>query len=238
MLTLFDGGQKLYRYYIETIKYKENLNTRISSLSAGLDIDYFTEMIDFRPAFKNQYDNYQEYIYVHELFYIQAITDQNNKVLMYSVTTRDYSFNPKLVLDEMSQDNKKFVVILGQSTFGDVEDYLPESISAGYGARRAWYHEKYYFGNPGLYQNYIIAYNDAGVGSIEDFTILSFDTLDQYNRTEASISPDIKKIRNHIIVNTYSIGNQLGIDGFSAFQFGPDLDQVRLLKLIPKSRRR
>lgn len=113
------------------------------------------------PVFKNQLGKYIEYIFVNPDYYVQAVTNANGKVLLYSVTTRSDSFNPEFNLGVMQEDRKPFVVVLGKTTFGRIQGD-PTQITGGFSNRRQSYREMYYFGNPGLYQNFNLALCDAG----------------------------------------------------------------------------
>jgi hypothetical protein len=175
LVTLYSGWQIAYDWYVQSFKYQDKLLDDISKLSTNTNIGYFKDILG-EPVFVNNYenflcyscefkDNYKEYIFVNSLFYVQAITDLNNKVLIFSVTTRSDDFNPKLSLGPFSINIKDpFVIELGKTKFYEIENKMnsrPLKIYSFIGANTFGYSESYYFGNPGFYQTYIFGENDA-----------------------------------------------------------------------------
>ncbi len=176
----------------------------------------------------------KEYIFGNQYFYLQVLTDASGRVLAYGVTTRKADFNPSFKILEHGKVPPKnlekaislpFNITLGKTHFSDFP-YSPENIFAYLGARRLYYHEEYYFGNPGEYQSYFIGVNDSGFVNIND------DSLDFFNKDE--INTDDKSVANFrksSTINTFLVTFPMG--GFESalrkYLIGPDLDQVRVI---------
>jgi hypothetical protein len=222
LLSLLDGGVRLREIYRSTVG-KNSLNyEKINALATQTNIDFFSSLLG-SPVFKNRLAKYIEYIYVNSDFYVQAVTNTDGKILLYAVTTRSGSFNPSLNLGLMSVDNGPFVVVLGKTTFAKIQDE-PIKIEGDWGVRRLWYREKYYFGNPGLYQNYNFVLCDAGF--IPDDNHFLIDVKTEYKDREPS--PRMKLFRETSYVNTFSVSAPFS-DIDDEIAICPDLDQVRLL---------
>jgi hypothetical protein len=209
---------------------------KIQSLATETQIDYFSAVLG-APAFKNHdYTNYFEYIFVHPKYYVQALTDTDNKVLLYSVTTRVSGFNPTFRIGGIdATTGKEFEVVLGKTKFDELP-FKPIKLDGDQGARRSYYREKYYFGNPGFYQNYDFAYNDSGYPKCQEvvpYDIIPDDeSLDGKDTDKLPVA--LKHFRSVCVVNTFSVstftaGPKEDVDN-QISDIGPDYDQVRVLK--------
>jgi hypothetical protein len=87
-------------------------------------------------------------------------------VALLAVTQRDLRFRPKLRNRGVFADHRgKPALQLGRATFASLEQAVgatPNGLHGWLGARRSGWAESYYFGNPGGYQTFIVALNDAG----------------------------------------------------------------------------
>ena len=107
-----------------------------------------------------------KYVFIDKLFYVQAITSGRGTVQYYAVTIRDRRFKVDVPLPNGGRytfNDPPVKIRLGLSTFGSVP-WKPESVIASLGARRAWYGEDYYLGNPMNCQRLMLIWNDAGFG--------------------------------------------------------------------------
>jgi hypothetical protein len=198
---------------------------KIQSLATDTQIDYFSSILG-SPAFKNPEGTNFEYIFVETKFYVQAIAEAGGKVLLYSVTTRSSNFRPTLDLG-LVKDGKNFVVVLGKTKFSELED-KPIKIYWDQGARRTWYWEKYYFGNPQYYQNYDFAYSDAGYPHCEE--TVPVDMIGLHDKVDLTkLPPEIKHFRDVCVINTFSVSAPFSDIDDDVGSIGPDYDQVRLL---------
>ena len=221
------GVVLIYRAITNFVLRKRNTLSKIQQLAAGTTIGYFSERLG-SPAFINDYGDRKRLTYVQPDFYVGAITDAHDLVIMFSVTTRSGRFNPVLGLGPYTTDRKKKIKIsLGKTSFADV-DILGTSgkVSMGAGARRGFYVEEYYFGNPGLYQNYCLSLIDAGYHNSSNSTGLNFNTPDIDSTTDLRL----QEFRKSTVINTYTIVGPLMTEPIAAgIDFGVDLDQVRVL---------
>jgi hypothetical protein len=161
LITISNGLSILRRSYRSTLGYKGVQRRKLSRLAAGVNIGYFKEILG-SAAFLNTKssrtesstdidveDGPREYIFVNKYFYVQAIADSRDRVLAFSVTSRNKRFNPTLMLGPYSTDNLRIRVRLGKTGFVELSSLArPASISSSLGARRFSYYEEYYFGNP------------------------------------------------------------------------------------------
>lgn len=254
-MIIINGVGLAWNFYYQKIQWKQRSYELINSLAADVNIGYFESKLG-KAAFLNvaEKTNKKEYIFVNKNYYIDAITDKNGKVLMYSVTTRNINFNPT------SPDGK---IVLGKSRFIDLanNDFFGEPIEiiSWLGAHDAFYMEGYYWGNPMNYQIYYYSNSDAGFNNYDDSDYVGnpnyfpgyiengqpkmFAML--IDEEVSGEGPEYKKSseimefrkRNTRIINTYTITAPFITVGEMADYFkerdsfyflGPDKNQVRL----------
>lgn len=233
-VTLVEGFAKLLEFYEKTIGDNHVEYRKIKSLAVDTKIEYFTDILG-APAFKNRTTNNFEYVFVRPKYYVQAVTDLENKVLLFAVTTRKSDFHPVLDLGAMEVDGNKFAITLGKTKFGEISS-SPTYIFGDQGARRSWYWEKYYFGNPGFYQFYFFANADSGYPHndtyvpYEDIEKLPRGAGDMQSIDISKIPNSVRNFRDHCVINTYGVSSLASELDESPFDIGADLDQVRVLK--------
>ena len=236
IVSLIDGGARLKEIYTDTLGDNSANYAKIQSLATGTQIDYFSAVLG-APAFKNhEQTNYFEYVFVHPKYYVQAITDTENNVLLYSVTTRVSGFNPTFGIGGIdSRSGKEFTVVLGKTKF-DQLPFNPKKLEGDQGARRSYYREKYYFGNLGFYQNYDFAYSDSGYPQCEE--VVPYDIIPKeesvYGIDMGKLPPELKRFRSVCVINTFSVSSFAAdpkddVDN-QIYDIGADYDQVRVLK--------
>lgn len=106
------------------------------------------------------------------------------------------------------------------------------------GARRFGYAESFYFGNPGNYQSYLLAYNDAGVGefslprllpSIATGDLLDKDQQAAHSGPTEMDAKDAIDFSRDLVINTVAVIDQFdspdSVIGFVSV--GVDADTVR-----------
>ena len=239
LITITNGTTILINYYQGTLGYRSQWTNILSKLSADTNITYFQNLIG-NPVFVNKMENGDsEYIFVNNLFYVQAITDKDQRVLAYSVTTRSKDFNPSLKFVAMSfgevEDFRTPTVVLGKTTFselGKILAWAPINIVSYLGAHDYFYSEEYRFGNPGNYQTFFFAQNQAGyVNNVYPApALLPVD----YNHV-SSTYPGIQAYRDRAIINTYTVTapfigpKEMSNDDSRTLILGPDYNQVRIL---------
>lgn len=185
----------------------------------------------------------KEYIFGSQYYWLQALVNDEGKVLAYGVTTRDVNFNPSFkILDGLYYADKadptnfnkakdgSMVITLGKTKFDEI-DSEPENIFFSLGAHDFYYHEEYYFGNPGKYQSYFFAANESGYLDV-DYSNLPETTKDFEVKPSATST---SKFRENSIINTFYVTAPM--EGYSnesirKYFVGPDYNQVRV---IPES---
>jgi hypothetical protein len=132
-------------------------------------------LVEGSDDFVEREKDFEECIYIDRDFYVQALADSDETVVAFSVTTRSKRFHPKLrspgytVLERGWLARRLrlherlmpiFKVKLGKTHFAELDQ--PQQAAASLGARTFHYYEVHSLGNPGHYQEYVFAINDAG----------------------------------------------------------------------------
>jgi len=215
------GGLLLvYQWLKNKIHYKEIWLEKIGELGPSMIINFFIETLG-SPVFINTIGKFKQYVFVHDLFYADAIANADGQVVMYSITTRSINFNPILKVNEGG--NPSLNVILGKTTFADL-GLSSGKVRSGLGNRRAFYVEEYYLGNPGLYQTYGFSVNDAG-----DPWHVEVDTPQLLNAGITDTDdPRLQVLRKKSIINTYTIA-AFPTGEIAPMRLGVDQDQIRTM---------
>ncbi len=248
IITISEGGSILLRYYQETVGYKHQLQEEIYKLSAETNIDYFKSILG-GPVFVNGLSlDKREYIFVNQYFYAQVITDKEGKSLAYSITTRSKDFNPKITLlsggstyepSTGEEKSSELSIFLGKTNFSELDQLFGEPIYFTYvGAHNFFYSEEYSFGNPGNYQSFIFSINESGYLDIPEIPDSFFEF--QPKQSISSSDHEVERFRSGAEINTFTItapfvkGEDFLSDAdknrLGGFIFGPDYNQVRILK--------
>ncbi|XCM27985.1 ETEC_3214 domain-containing protein [Streptomyces parvus] len=151
------------------------------------------------------------------LGYLVTWCNEDDEVLMYSLTTRSRLFRPRVSVGPHR-------ITLGKTLLAALPGPDPEGSGPWHelGARRFSYAEEHYFGNPGGYLSWAVGMSDAGsplappIGCQGDSW--AADDVAAYRRT-ARI--------NSVLV----IGPAIDLEGVLPRGIAPDLDTVRLLEL-------
>ncbi|HVB59013.1 MAG TPA: ETEC_3214 domain-containing protein [Candidatus Acidoferrales bacterium] len=221
LITISSGVALLVKFYRSTLGYKQVLLGNLSRLAAGVSISYFQAILG-PHVFEKTADGRREHVFVNEYFYVQAITNSEGTVIVFSVTTRTRHFNPSLTMGPYSLTGEIIRIRLGRTKFADIDAFAkPSKLFCSLGARRFQYYEERYFGNPGNYQVFLFAINDAGY---RGHAFIS-------PRSELSIDdPQVKEFRQDAVINTYTITAPFrSSDDLKGFWVGPDHDQVRIV---------
>lgn len=209
----------LYLIY-SILKIKEA--KKINLLTTKVQLSYLKKLLN-EPVFINYLKNssQKEYIFVNSNFYTQVITDKNDKVLAFFVTSRNKNFNPEI-------KKQAFNFVLGKSSLKDINNNSSPEKCFGYlgNTAKSYYYEQYYFGRQGKYQTYVFGYNDAGF-NLKDKNNLDF--LIGIKEKENICAKVNNNNRRDIIINTYGIISDEAkkID----FEYGVDKNLVSLLDI-------
>jgi hypothetical protein len=157
------GGYRAIKAILQrTILSRRYLAASLNQLACGTTTEY-TDSILGPPAFRRAlpHDNeYEEHIYRTSHAWIQTIVRTADKsVDSFAITVTD----PRFAFPTRELTNNNLDIRLGHTRFSDIE-HDPDGYRIWWGANRSLHAESYYFGNPGNYQTYVLARNDAGTG--------------------------------------------------------------------------
>jgi hypothetical protein len=220
LLTIANSFSLLSGLYTRTVGRKRAQLAKLARLAAGVNIAFFENFLG-PPAFVRKIPIGREHVFVHRNFYVQGITDEDNSVIAFFVTTRKANFNPTLTLFPVR-------IKLGKTRFQALDTLgKPDECSYSEGARGFSYYETRFLGNPGHYQTFFFALNDAGYYSDYYKYIPSSMQGDHLSADQ----PEVAEFRSDACVNTYGItaphfeaGDLKGV-----ISIGPNVDQVRIL---------
>jgi hypothetical protein len=198
-------------------------HTIAASLAAGVQIDHFTELLG-SASFKHHVDQYVDYSFVRRLFYVQAVSDHNGRVVLFTITTRSKHFTPRL---GFTGGHPTLSIRLGKTHFADAAS-ASASYHAFLGARRFDYWESHYFGYPGRYQSYFLGLSDAGFlranSRVDLLRSLSTPSLPDFERPG-----NLTTFRETAAVNSYG-ETAPHVDADVMFKLvGVDKDRVRVV---------
>jgi len=195
---LLTVGGALRTAYRRTLGRRRDRYERLARLGTGAQLSFFTAVLGEPPAIKRSLsaevnDNrgaveaparvnrkFTECFYIDRDYYVQTLSDVDETVLAFSVTTRSRRFKPTFAAiptpntlrrkrwereHAMPYPAPLYEVRLGRSRFSDVQGLRewgpPQTVKVAYGARSFSYSELYYFGNPGHYQTHVFTASDA-----------------------------------------------------------------------------
>jgi hypothetical protein len=201
---------------------------------------------------------YTECFFIDRDYYVQALCDEDETVIGFSVTTRTSRFRPTFTGHEsLGRRGRKlfrkitgqpwsdfFHLRLGRTRFVDLgidREWSP-SYQVIVGARWAAYSEAYYFGNPGYYQTFVFSAGGAAyhspVGPLGELseavgTAEWFGGLLDEDAPRSPHAPDfeqiLERVRRESVVTTYTVvGPHIQLSDYPA-TFGPHGDEVRTL---------
>lgn len=258
-------------WFRRTLGRRQDRYERISRLGTGAQMSFFESVLGEPAAMKRsllaQVPDYSagdepvigERLFVESFFidrdyYIQTISDEDETVIAFSVTTRNRRFRPTFTgvprpgLIESRQWRKwtgqtykpLFQVRLGRTRFDQtgIDEWGDPGIRALAGARAAFYSESHYCGNPGYYQTFVFtASTAAGLIPMGDIgSVVAEIGGDSWPSPAEPEHPhafeDLTAVRNFrraTPITTYTvIGPQVPTEAYPA-GFGPHGDEVRTL---------
>lgn len=195
-----------------------------------------------------------EVIWVDRDYYVQALVDSDESVLAFAVTTRHRRFRPRYEGPSPPSwlDRTRFLhsfrrgshagfrqpllrVKLLKTRFAEFD--RPRAVYANLGLRRFNYAEAHWYGNPGAYQHFVLAWNDSGASSgWPDPSLIFGEGIGVFRsgawaaETHHLSADEVLKFRRQSSFNTYAVvGPRFHIEDFPV-SFGPDLDEVRTIE--------
>lgn len=223
---------------------------RLERLRTDVALGYFEQELGLSHAFRNAVaDGYVEYIYPHKWFFVQAVTNADDQIVMYSVTARSGDFAPRVWPTSTSPRSRPAIPNprLGSVSFAEMfRGQTPDGIRAFFSGATApsFYMESYSIGTPGYYLTYLIGLNDAGHYFFEISDAYSEELLapevnlgrlaarydNESDIADYLLQEHVGRFRSLAKPNAYGIIGQL----FPATEplrvyLGPDRTQVRTL---------
>lgn len=169
----------------------------INSLTAGLNVAVFEERLG-TPLFLTESDNnYIEYVFRRNGYWIQAIADQKNTVHLYSVTVCDENFRPTITLAPLSP------ITLGATTYAEVSDNPVFHYFISGATADSFLLEEQYLGNPGNYQTLFWGWKDV-CGFPEKYYEIGRHVIATQPNIRAE-DPIIASFRKSNVFNTFAI---------------------------------
>lgn len=222
-------------YYQENVAWKKHEEKILNQLSPNMQLQY-AEQILGEPIFRDGGEKYKEYVFKRRAHWVQLVTDDNNKIQLYSIAICDPSFQPKIKLpgEKTVQMNKDTLATSGnKQTHYFISGATSNSylIEGGYGA------------NPENYQSTYLGTTDScgGIHGEEYYVLLDrkkcpnshlgvqgySEDFCQYDTEDSEISA----MRKNIKIDTVAItAPNVGISDLRPrFQIGPDRIELRVL---------
>jgi hypothetical protein len=252
--------------YRRTLGRRRDRYGRVDRLGTNAQLSFFTAVLGEPPAMRrslnatlHRYSEEEqgeyleqvvlwENVYVDRDFYVQVLTDIDNSVLGFAVTTRSNRFRPKLVSPgslwhepgwlrrRLRLDGRLtpiFKVRLSKTRFRELGQ--PMKLSGGMGAHTFSYWEAHWLGNPGNYQYYVFGVNDAGAKAFDSASVLfpPESNWEVHWRDDAGTDfhavSHLASFRRAAVINTYAvIGPTMTIDDYP-LPFGPEVHHVRTI---------
>jgi hypothetical protein len=231
---------------------KKNFSEYLSSD----DPRYREDTEDVQKVFCDK--TFLECIFIDRDYFVQTISDEDESVLVFSVTTRSPQFHPVFQLPykvgwrERRQWKRRtgeefkpiFRVRLGQTRFADLDRGDPDEFTgihfrAWIGARTFSYSEDHYYGNPGYYQTFVFTTSSnapalggiSGLGeAIQEAGGEEWPDQSREDQPDWKDMPKTQTFRRNSVITTYTvIGVGLSLDNYPSRFFGPNGDDVRTL---------
>jgi len=152
----YGGARLTLRTWLRTIGSRRDLSRRLNALACGATYEYVADLLG-QPAFRRPLSEMEECTWRMKHGWVCGLVSDRS-LLAFAITVTD----PKFRFDCSILTFGQLPAILGLTTLGATPD--PESAQVSVGARRFYMKQYHYFGNPGGYQRYLLAYNDLGTG--------------------------------------------------------------------------
>jgi hypothetical protein len=174
--------------------------------------------------------------------YLQVLTDDQDNVVRYSLTTQSRKFRPKVPMGGAGGSPPEFAVVLGVTRFSELP-WPSERLYIGYsGATTPYeYRQSYYYGRSGGYADWVCTYNASGFGSCQpiprEVRALPWNHSEGVSEWLHQLSDEerdqLDKGQMTTAVNTVSIENFLS-DRSEASSYGANRELVRLMPRQPR----
>lgn len=263
---------------LKTVWRRWSAYGRLSRLGTGAQLPFFTSVLGEPPAVQRtvfqtetvgaagndprdpgradpRSQSFIVSVFIDRDYYVQTISDDDQTVLAYSVTTRSRRFRPSLhpvpALDfsrirlRRSKEDRRVQphIVLGKTRFSDLdatepEHFAPPRLRLRIGAHNFDYSETSYFGNPGRYQSFAWTASDVArqgpLGSFANIAAgldpdrwMNFAEPDDPDWSELA---DLHRFRRETAITTYTVCDvRLPIEKYPLWCFGVGEHEVRTL---------
>lgn len=252
--------------YRRTLGRRRDRYARLERLGTGAQLSFFIAVLGEPPAMRRRFEHevkeidaddsvvhvnrpFVECFFVDRDFYVQTLSDDDETVLGFSVTTRSRRFAPvfpgRLSLWERVRRNLPFReryeplfrVKLGRTLFPATDsEWGPPGVKAWLGAHAYSYSEVRYFGNPGYYQTYVFSASSASGGQVGDLTAVIGGSGDFHWPPEGAEPEDfaqnanLQRFRESTPITTFTvIGAHISAENYPAATYGPHGDEMRTI---------
>lgn len=195
-LALMAYGRSLF---VRTVGRRRDAARRLERLGTGAQLQFFESVLGEPPAMRRSFEREQpdwhqvdddqtdpplvtrhfvECFFIDPLYYVQTVSDADDTVRGFSISTRSRRFHPLISLPRRPSGRERLanaltfghrpspalaLVELGRTKFRQAlrEDWGFPEIRSWLGARAWSYSEIYYFGNPGHYQSFAFTMSSA-----------------------------------------------------------------------------
>jgi hypothetical protein len=280
-------GGAVRAWWRRTLGRRADRYARLARLGTGAHLSFFVAVLGEPPAMTSTVikDDYIEYVrpgdpdwddgapggqerrvgraflvstFIDRDYYVQTISDDDNTVLAFSVTTRSRRFQPVLQVPRPPGPLVRWrwrrihgrpylapvYVRLGHTSFADLDSPDRESFSPPHfrimmGAHNHAYSEIVYKGNPGYYQTFVWTASDAARQGRFGKGMLVAQEIegDEWpkpdgggDEPEWSDMRETQRFRRETVITTYTvIGVSLGLENYPIDRFGPHENLVRTL---------
>lgn len=222
---------------------------KVESLAAGVNIGVYQNEFG-QPTFINNPHSStikikeKEYVFVNTDFYLDAVTDMNDTVLYFAVTTRDESFHPTF--------KRPASITLGVSRFIDIKSEPNYVVGCQFTGPKFSYYETHNYGWAGDYLDFGFGVNPAGYYNNNTASDAFFGDLSglEQNGYCLGIGPNTgtvppgagptplpvselnameNNLRSNTVINTYAVSTGTIKDLNASSYLGVDYEQVSQL---------
>jgi hypothetical protein len=271
----------------ETLGRRADRYARLARLGTGAHLSFFVAVLGEPPAMRSSTvkPDYVEWIgsedpdfdpssqesqtrltsrrfevstFIDRDYYVQTISDHEETVLAFSVTTRSARFRPIYQAHrplgplerwrwrrQWGEPYRPLVNIkLGRTTFADLDPRDPDQFAGPHfrisiGAHNHAYSEMTYMGNPGGYQSFVWTASDAarqgrfgfGIPVAQEVGADEWpDPSGEATQPQWNDMVETQRFRRETVITTYTvIHGSLALENYPLARFGPHENEVRLL---------
>jgi hypothetical protein len=208
----------------------------IERLAANETGRFFESVLGVPTVERSHPRDLRERVWAGTYTFVQAFTDGDDRVLIYSVTTRSNRFKLRVPFPNGGKywgtEGATVEATLGKTPLA-IPGVAPIRISGSMGARRFWYSEVYGFGNPANYQEVVLTLNEAASLAGDPYGVIrAVDPLSDWHRPLDPDDDELTEARRHAFPNTFSVAApHFALSDVDATEglFGVDGDTVRVL---------